>query len=224
MRVPAPSKVPRRTHAGFTLFEVVLALAILMMISGAVFGISAAALEAAKTTREEQLASRRLEGFLRITRDTLLGLDAKGSVSLRIDTQSGSAPIPELVFERTAGAFGVPSLAGGSLVLAALPQADGARTFSLRRIPREDGRPVRQEIPWTPLLAGVEQVKWSFFSQGQWLDEWQQGQGRPEMVRLTFRYAGLPGYPIESIFWLPPLAQTADTNRPGPRPPPPPTP
>jgi hypothetical protein len=203
------------------LFEVVLALAILALLSGAVFAITSAALEATKATRSEQQAAQRLEGFLRVTRDAFLGLDAKGSVVLR-PGPAGETSRAELVFERTTGAFGIPSLAGGSLVLSALPQSDGSRSFALRRLPKDDGRPPDDKIPWTPLFPGVGRVQWSFFSNQQWSDEWKSGQGRPELVRLTFECRDLGGEPVETVFWIPPLAGSPSTEPPPPKGTPPP--
>lgn len=196
-----------RRRQAFTLFEVVLALGIMMLLSGAIFLITTSALEATKITREEQRLSQRLDAFLRVTRDTFLGLEAKGRVYLRFEKTSLTAPMVELVLEQTAGAFGVASLGGGSLVLAALPQADGSRTFALRLLPKNDGtgRP-QDDIPWTPLFPGVERVKWSFFANGDWTDEWEPAQGRPELARLTFECRELAGPPVEAIFWIPPLS------------------
>ncbi len=196
-----------RDLRAFTLFEVVLALGILMLLSGAIFLITTSALEATKITREEQRISQRLDAFLRVTRDTFLGLEAKGVVYLRFEKTGGTTPMVEMVLERTSGAFGVASLGGGSLVLAALPQADGSRTFALRVLPKNEGTPQDLEnIPWTPLFPGVERVKWSFFANGIWTDEWEPAQGRPELARLTFECRELAGPPVEAIFWIPPLA------------------
>jgi type II secretory pathway pseudopilin PulG len=187
----------------FTLFELILALAILMLISGGVFSLTGAAMETAKTAREEQTASRRLEAFLRVTRETFLNLDAKGSVFLQL-SRSGSAPGLELVFKDTSGAFGSGSLGKSSLVLAALPEAGGTRAFAMRRVPAE-GTSTARETPWIPLMSGVERVRWTFFSAGDWSEEWPAGRGRPELVRLNFTWRDFPE-PIEAVFWLPPMA------------------
>lgn len=187
----------------FTLFELILALAILMLISGGVFSLTGAAMETAKTAREEQTASRRLEAFLRVARETFHNLDAKGSVFLQM-SRGGSAPVPELVFKDASGAFGNGSLNRAALVLAALPEAGGTRAFALRRVSGE-GVGAARETPWTPLMSGVERVLWTFYSEGNWSEEWPAGRGRPELVRLNFTWRDFPE-PIEAIFWLPPTA------------------
>ena len=85
-------------RAGFTLFEVIMALMILGLLSSAVYSISTAALEASKSIIMEQTSARRLEAFLRITREAFLNLAAYGNLSFRISKSASGAPVPELVF------------------------------------------------------------------------------------------------------------------------------
>lgn len=124
--------------SGFTLFEVILALMILGLISGAVYSISSAAMEATKATLAAQAGCRRLEAFLKVTRDAFLAIPADGQVFLRIGKSNGGAPVPEIVFREATGVFGIPSLGGGELVLGARPRSDGSRAFALLRVPLRD--------------------------------------------------------------------------------------
>lgn len=203
-------KAPAKGRAGFTLFEVIMALMILGLLSGAVYSIAMAALETSKSVMTEQSSARRLEGFLRITRDAFLNLPADANISLRMSQSSSGAPVPELVFAETSGTFGVPSLGGGSLLLAARPRADGSRTFSILRVPAELDTSTMERLvakgDWIPLLPRVSRVKWFFFNGNEWVEEWPQGGGRPQLVRLQFSYDPMGGAPIDVQFWIPPLA------------------
>ena len=200
----------RASNKGFTLFEVILALMILGLLSGAVYSITAAALESTKATLTEQAASRRLEAFVRITRDAFLNLPADAKLFLRFGKASSGAPVPELVFSETTGTFGVSSLGGGSLILSARPRADGTRVFSILRVPADlqgiDYDRLMDQGAWIPLLPGVEKVSWLFWQQGEWVEEWPEGSTRPESIRLRFEYIDLPGSLIDLQFWIPPLA------------------
>lgn len=202
-------RIHRTVTRGFTLFEVILALMILGLLSGAVYSISSAALESTKATLAEQAGSRRLEAFARTTRDAFLNLPADAGLFLRMGKASSGAPVPELVFSETTGTFGVSSLGGGSLVLSARPRADGSRVFSILRVPANvqgaDYDRLMSGGSWIPLLPGVEKVTWAFWRQGEWLEEWPEGSGRPESVRLKFEYNDLPGSLIDLQFWIPPL-------------------
>jgi prepilin-type N-terminal cleavage/methylation domain-containing protein len=197
-------------RSGFTLFEVIMALMILGLLSGAVYSIAKAALETSKSVMTEQSSARRLEAFLRITREGFLNLPADANLSLRISKASSGAPVPELVFAETSGTFGVSSLGGGSLILAARPRADGTRSFSILRVPEELDASAQERLiakgDWVPLLPGVEKVVWFFFNGSEWVEEWPQGAGRPQMVRLQFSYEPMPGTTIDVQFWIPPLA------------------
>lgn len=187
-----------------------MALMILGLLSGAVYSISFASLEASKSVMREQSSARRLEAFLRITREAFLNLPAEGTISLRISKSSAGAPVPELVFKETSGAFGVASLGGGSLFLAARPRADGSRAFSILRVPTDiDASETERLIAkgaWVSLLPGASKVKWLFFNGTEWVEEWPEGGGRPQLVRLQFSYSPMAETPIDVQFWIPPLA------------------
>jgi len=195
---------------GFTLFEVILALMILGLISGAVYSISSAAMEATKATISAQAGCRRLEAFLKVTRDAFLAIPADGQVFLRIGKSNRGAPVPEIVFREATGVFGIPSLGGGDLVLGARPRSDGSRAFALLRVPGGlEGSEAERFLasgPWITILPGIERVVWSFYEAGEWKEEWPEGSARPKAVRLQFAYGELPGSPIDVQFWVPPLA------------------
>jgi len=212
------SRSPFR-QAGFTLFEVILALMILGLISGAVYSISSASLEATKAVLSGQAGVRRLEAFLHVTRDAFLNLPADGKVFLRMSKSTTGAPVPEIVFQEAAGVFGVSTLGTGSLVLAARPRADGSRTFSMLVVPGTLSDMERDRYmskgPWISLLPKVERVAWTFYSAGEWKEEWPEGGPRPESVRLQFKYLEMPGSLIDVQFWIPQLVQPA-ANAPAP--------
>jgi len=225
-RIPHSTfRIAPRPCGAFTLFEVILALLLLGLLTGAVYSITSAATEASRTTLEEQVVVRRVEAFMKVTREAFLNLPCEGRVQLRFSKSASGAPVPEIIFEETTGVFGVPSLGGGSLILAARPRADGSRTMSLllapHDLPSADLDRLKDGNSWIPLLPRVERVKWSFFANGEWMDEWLPENGRPLTARLEMECLDLGGAKMDVQFWIPPLAAlSAAAPSPTPSPPP----
>ena len=218
---------PSSFSSAFTLFEVILALMLLGLLTGAVYSLTSAASEASRATMSEQATVRRMEAFIQVTRDAFLNLPREGRVQLRFSKSASGAPVPEIVFEEASGLFGVPSLGGGSLILAARPRADGSRTMAILLVPRdlpsEELERLKAGNSWIPLLPRVERVKWSFFANGEWKDEWLPENGRPLTARLEMESLDMGGSKIDVQFWIPPLAAAPAAPRP-PKPPPTPPP
>ncbi len=211
---------------GFTLLEVVLSMGILALLAGSIYAISNSAITASRTTMEQQLTLRRVDAFLRVTRDALLNLPAQATISLEVARGIGGDPEPRLTLRNVQGLFGVPSLGGSSLVLAAKPRADGSRMITMLRIPpKASGRKLEASLaaPGTLLLPGVRKPRWSFLSDDTWKEEWPEGSPRPTLVRLQFEISGIPD-PVEAIFFVPPVSALPSGASPTPTPPTPPTP
>jgi prepilin-type N-terminal cleavage/methylation domain-containing protein len=214
------------SRRGFTLLEVVLSMGILALLTGSIYAISNSAITASRITMEQQLTLRRVDAFVRVTRDALLNLPAQATVSLEVARGIGGDPEPRLTLGNVQGLFGVPSLGGGSLVLAARPRADGTRTITMLRIPpKASERELATALaaPGTPLLPGVRIPRWSFLSGDSWKEEWPVGSPRPSLVRLQFKISGIPD-PVEAIFFLPPVSSPPSGESPAPSPVPSPTP
>lgn len=193
---------------GFTLLEVVLSMGILALLAASVYAIASSSITASRTAMEQQLTLRRLDAFLRLTRGALLNLPGQATVSLEMARGRGGDPEPRLTLGNVQGVFGLPSLGGGSLVLAAKPRADGTRTITMLRVPaRATDRELEAALaaPGIPLLPKVRKPRWSFFADDNWKEEWPAGSPRPGMVRLQFEIDGMPD-PVEAIFYIPPVS------------------
>ena len=199
--------------SAFTLVEVVLAMGILALLATAVYAVTSSAIGASRAAMEQQLVLRRADAFISVIRDALLNLPAEGSVSLEIGKSASGSPEPRLVIAKARNLFGIPSLGGGSLVLAARPMADGSRVLTLLRLSpglREDLRDKALSARGVPLLPGAISPQWSFFSGGAWKEEWPAGSPRPQLVRLKVQLREVPDT-IETLFYLPPLGATQGT-------------
>jgi len=198
---------PRRKGGGFTLLEVVLSMGILALLAASVYAITSASIGASRTAMEQQLTLRRLDAFLRVTRSAFLNLPSQGTVSLDLARGKGGEPEPRLTLGKVQGLFGMPSLGGGSLVLAAKPRSDGTRTMCMIRVPSSlNDRELEAALSssGTPLLPKVRKPRWSFFQDGAWKEEWPKGSPRPALVRLQLEMEEIAS-PVEAIFFLPPV-------------------
>jgi len=215
-----PERIALQKKGAFTLLEVVLSMGILALLAASVYAIVNSSIGASRAAMDEQLTLRRLDAFLRVTRDAFLNLPATGTVTLESGKSQGGDAEQRLVLGRAQGIFGLPSLAGGSLVLSSRPKADGTRTITLLRIPANASDREREQAlaaPGIPLLPKVRKPRWSFFQEGNWKEEWPAGNPRPSLVRLQMEVDELPDG-VESIFYLPTLA----TQQPPAKQPPPP--
>ena len=202
-----PERIALQKKGAFTLLEVVLSMGILALLAASVYAIVNSSIGASRAAMDEQLTLRRLDAFLRVTRDAFLNLPATGTVTLESGKSQGGDAEQRLVLGRAQGIFGLPSLAGGSLVLSSRPKADGTRTITLLRIPANASDREREQAlaaPGIPLLPKVRKPRWSFFQEGNWKEEWPAGNPRPSLVRLQMEVDELPDG-VESIFYLPTL-------------------
>jgi prepilin-type N-terminal cleavage/methylation domain-containing protein len=147
---------------GFTLFEVVLSMGILALLAASVYAVVSSAIGASSAAMDQQLALRRIDAFLRVTRDAFLNLPAEGTVTLEIGKASGGEAEQRLVIGKAQHIFGIP---GGSLVLAARPRSDGTRTITMLRIPPNAQKRDREKVMGSagvPLLPKARKPRWSF--------------------------------------------------------------
>jgi hypothetical protein len=197
-------KTPHHKSA-FTLLETVLAIGLLGMLAAALYAASMAALEAAKTTMDDQAWQERTESFLRGTRRALMALPGNAKISLRYETGAGAAT-PELVFFDSGSYFGIPAVKGGRVVLTAPAQSDGTRTFGILRVPKGETSRRTDKWQWFPLLSKVEKVEWAVWDGAEWKTEWPEGAERPQLLRLRFTSTDGPAMVQEHFFWIPKVA------------------
>ena len=182
-------------------------MGILTLLAASIYAIASSSIGASRTAMDQQLTLRRLDAFLRVTRSAFLHLPGQGLVSLEIARGKGGEPESRLILEKAQGLFGMPSLGGGSLVLASKPRSDGTRTISMSRVPSNLTDSEREQAlasPGIPLLPKVRKPRWSFFQEGAWKEEWPKGSPRPTLVRLQLEIEEIPD-PVEVIFFVPPV-------------------
>lgn len=203
---------------GFTLIEMLLAIAIFILLASAVYIVVSVAISATTTLGNDQIEARRLGAFQDFLRRGFTNLPVEAEISLRARSRGSLGQGMELVIKPAAGAFEVGSSSGqgSGVVLGTMPDGQGKSRFSLARFPakmdQDELNKYLETVPWLPMLEDVDKVKWRFWDKNlqRFEETWDRGREHPEMIEFTFAVRGEP--PLTCLFRLPTLAA------PGPRP------
>lgn len=202
----------RGADRGFTLFEMVVVVAIFVLLAGGIYATVNAAVRATATLTEENLQIQRLDAFVSLLRRTFHNLPANALLSGGVREEAGDG-LPEIVLRDAPGVFawGLGGPATGTALLTARPRLGGGREIGLLLLPGSPGEMERREMlergPWLRLLPDLREVQWKFFDGPQqvWVDSWPEG-GRPPLVELSLQLLG-EEIPRKYVFWLPPVEE-----------------
>lgn len=202
----------RKYARGFTLFEMVVVVAIFVLLAGGIYATVNAAVRATATLGEENLAIQRLNAFVSLLRRTFHNLPANAVFSGGIRAQDGDGSA-EIVFRDAPGVFawGLGGPSAGTAILSARPRLGGGRELSILILPGSLGEMERREAlrdgKWLRLLPDLREVQWRFYDEAQqdFVDEWPEGN-RPPLVELNLTLLG-EEIPRKFMFWLPPVKE-----------------
>jgi prepilin-type N-terminal cleavage/methylation domain-containing protein len=200
---------PGRVRAGFTLLEVLAAMALIMLVIGGVYGISGAAVELGRSMSEARIVETRVTNFVAVWRDYFENLppDIRFSAGVEKVDRGGSGAI---LIEGGPMPFAWhPTLRQAEAVEFRV-EHDAKRKLALvvRHLQRPE-RPTRpgayEVVAEMPLLEGVEEMKWQFFEpvDDQWFSNWDP-KNRPEpplFLRMRFRLTE-DSRTHEHVFWV----------------------
>ena len=202
----------RKRARGFTLFEMVVVVAIFVLLAGGIYATVNAAVRATATLGEENLQIQRLNAFVALLRRTFHNLPANAVFSGGVRAQEGDG-FAEIVFRDAPGVFawGLGGPSAGTAILSARPRLGGGRELSILILPGSLGEMERREAlrdaKWLRLLPDLREVQWRFYDEAQqdFVDEWPEGN-RPPLVELNLTLLG-EEIPRKFVFWLPPVKE-----------------
>ena len=202
----------RKYARGFTLFEMVVVVAIFVLLAGGIYATVNAAVRATATLGEENLAIQRLNAFVSLLRRTFHNLPANAVFSGGIRAQDGDGSA-EIVFRDAPGVFawGLGGPSAGTAILSARPRLGGGHELSILILPGSLGEMERREAlrdgKWLRLLPDLREVQWRFYDEAQqdFVDEWPEGN-RPPLIELNLTLLG-EEIPRKFMFWLPPVKE-----------------
>lgn len=217
----------RSTAAGFTLLEVIIAMALITLLIGGVYGIANAAMRLGASMSKARLSETRLTNFTQAWRAYLESLPpgirltcglqkvSRGAAG-RLLIEGGEPPFAWTRAVRLADAVEF------SVIKGAGPQSLALRVTHLKRLEKPTVMDAYEPIAELVLLEDLEEFRWEFYeaAKKRWFNSWdpEKHEAPPLFMRLHFRFLGSP-HEHEHTFWiandLTPPAPPAAEPRPG---------
>jgi prepilin-type N-terminal cleavage/methylation domain-containing protein len=203
--------ISHKHHAGFTLLEVLVALALFSLLSGALMLTVRNCLSGAAGLQQMQEREQTMAGFTELCSHTFRTLPATASLEGGIFQVDGKF-IPQVILRQAPQAFswGDDSQFQGESILSARAQTGGLFSLGLARVPtKNDTFGSEPEVRWLLLIKDIKEIKWRFYDprQTRWLDEWRDGSTRPSLIELNLLMPG-EKIPLRRVFWLPALVRS----------------
>ncbi len=214
MKRTSPCLSAAERGAGFTLLELVMAMLLLMMLVGMVFGIARTSLtlgNAVVDKQSDEMARQALFEFLGRRFSTLPG---NAVLDLKV-TDNGSRRLSELTFQSVPMSFtwGGTEQVAKAVKLVTVPRRNGYIDIVLQYFQDEilpttgTQASLVQEAPFAEivLVENVAYFEWRLLdgSSLQWSDDWQQVGHLPLQLELKAAF-GTDSEEMRQIFWIPP--------------------
>lgn len=183
--------VRRRPWRGFTLLEITLAMAILGMMSLAIYRFVATNLIVLRISSEENAAEARYSGFIHLVTAQLQNLpDGAGALSGEPYT-FGDHPRDEITWISGPGPGLATRYAPGEFLVnmrvKPMEGKSGQMEIGLVRKPRDEAEGSTEGESWVPLLDDVQSVQIRYFDPrvNVWLERWTDTITLPPLVKLV---------------------------------------
>lgn len=206
MFIVAGNATSSRTRA-FTLLEIVMAVAILAMMSLSIYKFVAANLTAVRISADAALVDAQYAGFLNLLtaewRSLPSGIGAMTGEPLKLNNKPRdeitwiAGPGPGLLTRYAAGEYRV------SLRLRPISKGSDKLEIGVIRKPREDSPTLSMNETWVPLLPNVQSLQIKYFDPrlNTWVDRWTDTVTLPRLVRVTVGQSDNP-VPWEAVVAL----------------------
>lgn len=210
----ADGRPARHSRGGFTLLEVILALGVMALLTGAMFTLVQGAMQATAELHHRQNRMQEVNGLVELCGRAFRNLPGEAVFEATMREEEG-VYVQELLFLEAPRAFswGGSSQGLGMTLLSARPQLGGLLNLSLlweNTETDEAASPLNMDEAsrWLVLIADLHKVQWRFYDprSSTWMDEWKDSAARPSLVELTLNLAG-ETEPIRSVFWVPALTK-----------------
>jgi prepilin-type N-terminal cleavage/methylation domain-containing protein len=225
MRIVEAGEFPKSAK-GFTLFELVVALAIGGMVITSIFKIADGAVQSTTTMMEFQDEDITRDAFFSFLRDHFDNLPGNAVVNL-INTSNSEPFLSEMTFQNTPVSFnwgGVPISAQATRFITVPTLTNGVdivlEYYDVPILDSDEGPAERgiEPIASVTLLSDVRLFEWNVLDirnyenteRDEWPYEWDQPRRRPGFIELTVVFENGED-PVKRLFWVPTKADPATT-------------
>ncbi len=207
----------QRVLRGFTLVEVMLGMALVGLLTGAIFAVQRGALQVSTELAEREAKTMRVHAFCELLRRTFEQAPGNSRVNLQAYGGGGS-DLTEVAFTDYPLAFNWPGITAGSktVIFRTERGASGlGQQASVLYLDEEQSQLWQQGqfdetkvLGRLTLLDGIAFLGWRFFNDTtqEWELEWPlTNTRRPSFVEMTLQF--IDGYdPVRLVFWIPTMA------------------
>lgn len=181
----------KRRVGAFTLLEITIAVAILAMMSMAIYRFVATNVAALRISADANVVDARYSGFLELLSAQLQnlppGVGALTGEPLKLNDRSRDeitwtcGPGPGLVTRYAAGEYRV------SLRIRPVAKASDKLEIGLARKPKDASTTDASGEDWIPLLSNVQDLQIRYFDPrlNTWVDRWSDTTMLPRLVRVA---------------------------------------
>ena len=207
----------QRVLRGFTLVEVMLGMALVGLLTGAIFAVQRGALTVSTEIAEREAKTMLVHAFCELLRRTFEQAPGNSRVNLQAYGGGGS-DLTEVAFTDYPLAFNWPGITAGSktVIFRTERGASGlGQQASVLYLDEEQSQLWQQGqfeeskvLGRLTLLDGIAFLGWRFFNDTtqEWELEWPlTNTRRPSFVEMTLQF--IDGYdPVRLVFWIPTMA------------------
>lgn len=218
---PAGRRAAIAPVPGFTLIEVVLALAITGMLLAGVFAVAQSATSMADEVSSSQERAMVGQSFTGLLRRTFEQVPGNAKVELKLNgSAAGGAVQSDIVFRDYPLAFSWAGVEAGAktVVFRIQPDTRGSLAARVLYLTEEqaqayDDNRLRDDdtVVGLTLVDGLRFCQWYFWDDRteEWVEEWdpqRYANRRPSLVNLYLKFASADSVGENVTFWIPTMA------------------
>lgn len=220
---PTSKRSRSRDRAAFTLLEVTIAMALLMILIGGIFKVAGASFQVSGKVTEKGQQEMHIASFFDLMRRNFGSMPGNGKLTMELPNSLGSSGyVSEIVLKDYPLAFSWGGVAAGSEKVLIVSEKDplGGTQVRIRYLNEEEAE-AHETGALDPydgqglvLISGIKSMYWRFFDpqEEDWFEEWEEEARRPSLVELNVEFYAL-SEPIRAVFWIPVVANPESVVR-----------